>query len=82
MLAHYIQTLRVGQYKRLFEFSVGLLESYYIADDWPVRCIDQSRSCGQDTGGFVSAVIGRLPVPAGLQFPPCSLLATFLFTGE
>jgi hypothetical protein len=56
----------MGQYKRLFEFSVGLLESYYIADDWPLRCIDQSRSCGQDTGGFVSAVIGRLPVPAGL----------------
>jgi hypothetical protein len=65
MLAHYIQTLRVGQYKRLFEFSVGLLESYYIADDWPARRIDQPRSCGQDTGGFVSAVIGLSPVPAG-----------------
>jgi electron transfer flavoprotein beta subunit len=29
MLAHYIRSLRMVQYKRLFEFSVGLLESYY-----------------------------------------------------
>ncbi len=59
MLAHYIQTLAMGQYKRLFEFSVGLLESYYItANDWPVRCIDPLGSRSQDTGGFVSAVIG------------------------
>jgi len=33
MLAHYIQALEMGQYKRLFEFSVGLLESYYISAD-------------------------------------------------
>jgi electron transfer flavoprotein beta subunit len=56
MLAHYICTLRTGQYKRLFEFSVVLLESYYIADDWLVRCIDPVGSCGQDTGGFAFAV--------------------------
>jgi electron transfer flavoprotein beta subunit len=56
MLAHYIERLGMGQYKRLFEFSVGLLESYYIAGDRPVRCIDRARSCGQDTGGFALAV--------------------------
>jgi hypothetical protein len=56
MLAHYIERLGMGQYKRLFEFSVGLLESYYIADDRPVRCIDQARPRGQDTGGFALAV--------------------------
>ena len=82
MLAHYMRSLPMLQYKRLFEFSVGLLESYYIACDWLLRCIDPPRSCVQDTSGFLSAVTGRLPVPAGLQFPPCSLLATFLFTGE
>ncbi len=56
MLAHYICTLRTGQYKRLFEYSVVLLESYYITDDWPTHCIDQARPCSQDTGGFAFAV--------------------------
>ena len=56
MLAHYICTLLAGQYKRLFEYSVVLLESYYIVDDWPIHCIDRARSYGQDTGGFAFAV--------------------------
>jgi electron transfer flavoprotein beta subunit len=56
MLAHYICTLLAGQYKRLFEYSVVLLESYYIVDDWPAHCIDRARSYGQDTGGFAFAV--------------------------
>ncbi|WP_010488828.1 hypothetical protein [Pseudomonas sp. S9] len=53
MLAHYIYTRRPGQYKRLFEFSVGLLENYYKKDDWPVRCIDHTLLCSQDTGGLL-----------------------------
>ncbi len=67
MLSHYIYTRRLGQYKRLFEFSVGLLDYYYKKDDWPVRCIDHTLLCGQDTGGFALAVWaeGRLK-PIGI----------------
>jgi hypothetical protein len=82
MRAHYIYTLPTGQYKRLFEFSVGLLESYYIADDRPVRCIDRARPRGQDTGGFALAVWAERSVPADFASPARLALATFLFTGE
>ena len=85
MLAHYIQTLGMGQYKRLFEFSVGLLESHYItANDWPVRCIDPLGSRSQDTGGLgLPSRLNGLETWEMQDFDPLSTrLGDIHFTGE